>query len=253
VYRLWAIEGGPKIKEILSFAKADKGVVIDTNIDIYRELKLRLLNGSHTLSSGLAFLSGFDTVKESMDDEGFYSYISNLMLKELAPSIPYDIEQQVSIDFGTKVLDRFRNPFIKHHWLSITMQYSSKMKMRCIPVLMNHYQKFSSVPSLFAFGFAAYIYFMKAVNKKDGRYYGDHLGNTYLINDDFAEVFYKRWAELTVVTLVKEVLTDQAFWGEDLSLLEGFQKSVTDNLSLMMDIGVQEALESVIQKKVLSK
>jgi tagaturonate reductase len=133
------------------------------------------------------------------------------------------------------------------------MQYSSKMKMRCIPVLMNHYKKFGTVPSLFAFGFAAYIYFMKTVDKKDGRYYGDYLGNSYLINDDYASVFYKRWAELSVVTLVKEVLADQPFWDEDLSSLEGFQQSVTDNLSLILEIGMKEALESVIQKKVLAK
>jgi tagaturonate reductase len=253
VYRLWAIEGGSKIKDILSFAKADNGVIIENNIDIYRELKLRLLNGTHTLSCGLAFLSGFDTVKESMDNEEFYSFISGLMLKEIAPSIPYEIDKQVSYEFGTKVLDRFRNPFIKHHWLSITMQYSSKMKMRCIPVLTNHYQKFGAVPNLFSFGFAAYLYFMKAVTIKEGRYYGDLLGQPYLINDDQAPVFYKRWAGLSVVTLVKEVLSDQAFWGEDLTTLDGFQKAVTDHLNLMMDVGINEALESVIQKKAIVK
>jgi len=253
VYRLWAIEGDAKIKEVLSFAKADEGVIIEKNIDIYRELKLRLLNGSHTLSCGLAFLAGFDTVKESMDDERFYSFISDLMLQEIAPSIPYEIDKKVSLEFGTKVLDRFRNPFIKHHWLSITMQYSSKMKMRCIPVLINHYQKFGTVPQLFAFGFAAYLYFLKPVTVKEGKYYGDFLGKPYLINDDQASVFYKRWAGLSVVTLVKEVLSDQLFWGEDLNLLNGFQKAVTDHLNLMMDVGVNEALESVIQKKAIVK
>lgn len=253
VYRLWAIEGDSKIKEVLSFAKADEGVIIENNIDIYRELKLRLLNGTHTLSCGLAFLAGFDTVKKSMDDEGFYSFISDLMLQEIAPSIPYDIDKRATLEFGTKVLDRFRNPFIKHHWLSITMQYSSKMKMRCIPVLMNHYLKFGTVPQLFAFGFAAYLYFMKPVTVKEGKYYGDFLGKPYLINDDQASVFYKRWAGLSVVTLVKEVLSDQTFWGEDLILLNGFQKTVTDHLNQMMDIGINEALESVIQKKPIVK
>ena len=253
VYRLWAIEGDTKIKEVLSFAKADDSVIIENNIDIYRELKLRLLNGTHTLSCGLAFLSGFNTVKEAMDDEGFYSFISELMLQEIAPSIPYEIDKKVSFEFGSKVLDRFRNPFIKHHWLSITMQYSSKMKLRCIPVLMKHYQKFATVPQLFAFGFAAYLYFMKPVTVKEGKYYGDYLSNPYLINDDQAAVFYKRWAGLSVVTLVKEVLSDQVFWGEDLTLLNGFQQAVTEHLNLMMDIGLNEALESVIHKKAIVK
>ncbi len=58
LYRLWAIEGGEHIKKILSFASADKGIIIQPDIGFYRELKFRLLNGTHTLSCGIAFLSG---------------------------------------------------------------------------------------------------------------------------------------------------------------------------------------------------
>ena len=63
VYRLWAIEGDGHVKKILSFADADDGMIIAPDIDLYRELKLRLLNGTHTLTCGIAFLAGFDTVK----------------------------------------------------------------------------------------------------------------------------------------------------------------------------------------------
>ena len=56
VYRLWAIEGDEKVRSVLSFAAADGGVIIEPDIEIYRELKLRMLNGTHTLSCGLAFL-----------------------------------------------------------------------------------------------------------------------------------------------------------------------------------------------------
>src|SRR5580700_1180592 len=68
VYRLWAIEGDERVRAILSFAAADEGVIIQPDIEIYRELKLRLLNGTHTLSCGLAWLAGFTTVKQAMDD-----------------------------------------------------------------------------------------------------------------------------------------------------------------------------------------
>jgi tagaturonate reductase len=91
-YRLWAIEGDEKVKNILSFAQADNGVIIAPDITLYKELKLRLLNGTHTLSCGLAFVAGFNTVKEAMDDVAMASYISSLMLNELASSIPYEID-----------------------------------------------------------------------------------------------------------------------------------------------------------------
>ncbi|MGN6533639.1 MAG: tagaturonate reductase, partial [Ginsengibacter sp.] len=126
VYSLWAIEGDGKIKDVLSFSQADKGVVIEPNIELHRELKLRLLNGTHTLTCGLAFLSNCDTVQHAMEDENLSCFISDLMNHEIAPSIPYEIDEGIKQTFITKVLDRFRNPHINHYWKNITFNYSSK-------------------------------------------------------------------------------------------------------------------------------
>src|SRR3954467_998694 len=149
-YRLWAIEGDASIKNLLSFSQADEGVVIEPNINLHRELKLRLLNGTHTLSCAPAFLGGCETVKQAMDDELMSSFVCQSMLSELAPSIPYAVDPTAAKAFGNKVLDRFRNPHIQHYWNSITMQVSSKMKLRTIPVLLRHYESFNSVPRLFS-------------------------------------------------------------------------------------------------------
>lgn len=165
VYRLWAISGNEKTKEKLSFAQADKGVVITPDIDLHRELKLRLLNGTHTLSCGLAFLAGCETVKSAMDDKAIEAYIANLMRNEIAKAIPYDVTQEQTDEFASNVLDRFRNPYIKHQWWSITANYSSKLQMRVLPVLFNYVNKFGSVPELIAMGFAAYIRFMKQIGR----------------------------------------------------------------------------------------
>jgi tagaturonate reductase len=252
VYRLWAIEGNEQVKNILSFAAADEGVVIEPDIEIYRELKLRLLNGTHTLSCGIAFLSGFETVKEAMDDEVTANYIAALMQQELATAIPYAVDLQKAQDFGKKVLDRFRNPHIKHNWLSITTNYSSKMKLRCIPILVRHYQQTETVPELLAFGFAAYLYFMKAASRKGDQYFGDRNGQPYLIQDDQAEKFYKRWAGLSTAALVQDVLRDHGFWEEDLHALPGFQQAVIEKLNLILEHGMKESVETVSAKKVFA-
>ena len=248
-YGLWAIEGGPKVEEVLSFSKANEGVIIAPDINVYRELKLRLLNGTHTLSCGLAYLAGCETVKEAMDVPVVANYISELMQKEIAPAIPYEVDQTAAIAFGNEVLDRFRNPHIRHQWLSITMNYSSKMKMRCIPVLLEHYKKNENVPELFTMGFAAYLAFMKPVTKKGGQFYGDLNGESYLIQDELAEVFYKRWSGLTITSLVQEVLRDNAFWGEDLHALPGFHQSVVEKLNMILASGVKETLETLTINK----
>src|SRR5690606_14713076 len=65
-FRLWAIEtGSQRVKQILSFAEVDSSVVLVPSIDKFKEIKLRLLNGTHTLSCAAALWSGFITVKEA--------------------------------------------------------------------------------------------------------------------------------------------------------------------------------------------
>ena len=162
-YALWAIQSdNEKVKEILSFASEDEGVVIAGDISKFRELKLRLLNGSHTFSCGLAWLAGFKTVKDAMADEHFSGYIKQLMFDEIIPAITSDtINKNEAEIFAAKVLDRFRNNFIDHQWLSICLQYSSKMRLRNIDVIVNYIHRLDTIPSHMAMGMAAHILFMK--------------------------------------------------------------------------------------------
>jgi tagaturonate reductase len=266
VYRLWAIEGDEKVRAVLSFAQADPAVIIRPDIEIFRELKLRLLNGTHTLSCGLAFLAGFATVKHAMDDQEFSSFVTNLMLREIAPAIPFDLPLQEAKDFGIQVLDRFRNPHIQHQWISITMQYSSKMKMRDIPVLLRHYEirgqasaglhnqasaglhnqaaagSDGKAPQRFALGFAAYLLFMRAVKKGQEGYYGERRGQFYPIQDDQAALYFELWKDHSAGQVVDLVLKDQALWGADLSQLEGFADAVRAKLNTLMTKGAAAAI-----------
>ena len=89
-YRLWAIESAEeKVKDILSFHRCDDAIIISPDITIYRELKLRLLNGTHTISCGLAVVAGFTTVKEAMQHEIFRTFVRHALLQdgEITPAI----------------------------------------------------------------------------------------------------------------------------------------------------------------------
>lgn len=248
-YALWAIEGDEHIKEVLSFAEADNRVLIGSDINLYRELKLHLLNATHTLGSGVAFFYGCETVRQAMENKDLSSYITNLLQDEIAPAIPYNVDVLTIQNFGAKVLSRFRNPYVNHSWLNITLHYSAKIKARCLPVLAKHYEKTDEPPHAMALGFAAYIYFMKATTKKGDAYYGEFNGETYLIQDEQASIFYKRWMGLSIASLVQVVLSD-AFWGIDLLSFPGFKQSVIEKLNLIINNGMREAIESIPSKKV---
>src|SRR5476651_217290 len=222
VYSLWAIQGDEEVASVLTFAQADKGVVITPDIEKFRELKLRLLNATHTLSCAVAFLSGFKTVKLAMDSPAFDKFISCLMCEDIAPAIPYRVTTEETDDFSAKVLDRFRNPNIEHQWISISAQYSSKIKMRVLPLLLNHYKRSSEVPDLLAFGFAAFIRFMKT-KKVDDKFIGNTNGADYVVTDSQAEDFYTAWTNADAQTAVKNVLSNKILWDTDLTALPGFE------------------------------
>ncbi len=244
VYRLWAIEGNAEVAKVLSFAEADEGVVIAEDINLFRELKLRLLNGTHTLSSGIAFLSGFTTVKDAMDDNSMSNYVDTLMRKEIALAIPYETDPAEADAFAAKVLDRFRNPHIEHPWLNITVQYSSKMRMRVVPVLLQYYKLFNTIPPGMTLGFAAYILFMRAVKEKDGNYFGTRNADYYPIKDDKAALFYEKWKTMKAGDIARSVLQDASLWGQDLSALPGFADAVQEKIDEINEQGMAVVLQS---------
>jgi tagaturonate reductase len=239
-FRLWAIESdSERVKEILSFAKTDEGVVITPDIEKFRELKLRLLNGTHTFTCALAFLAGFETVKEAMLDEEISSFVRRLMLLEIATALDNkNISYNEACAFANQVSDRFRNPALDHKWISIAMNYTSKMKLRNVALLLGHYKKMGSVPENMALGFAAYLLFMKCKAGSDGNYSGESNGKRYAMQDESSLYFANKWATNDIDNVVDEILADKELWGVDLSALNGFAAAVKENLHLLQKQGV---------------
>lgn len=249
VFRLWAIEGDEKVKEILSFARADEGVVIAPDITLFKELKLRLLNGTHTFNCGLAFLSGFNITREAVTDKTFSVFAKDLMHTEISNAIPFKIDAKVKEDFAHRVFERFCNPFIDHQWLSITVQYTSKMKMRNIPLLLRHFELNDAPPAHMAAGFAGYLLYMRSVRKDNSRYFGERKGVEYEIKDDAAAYFHSVWSSNGPDKVVEEVMRNEELWETDLSKLPGFLHTVQELLNDMMTTGVLPTIAQLENKK----
>jgi len=244
-YRLWAIEGDKHVADVLSFAKVDQGVVIAEDIEIYRELKVRLLNGTHTLSSGIAFLLGIDTVKNAMTNELMTNYIETLMAAEIGPAIPYEVDKKQSDAFANAVKDRFANPSIEHFWTSIAFQYTMKMKIRILPLLLNYYKIFNQVPAHIALGFAAYLTFSRVQREENGLYFGLDNGASYRLNDDSAPYLFEKYHQ-NQEDFVQNVLADVAFWSTDLTQLPGFIPAVKQQYEAILKEGVEAVLSKLI-------
>lgn len=245
-YNLWAIQGDEKVQERLSFHEVNPGIHIEPDIDKFRELKLRMLNGTHTFSCAVAFLSGFSTVKEAMQDHGMSRFISDLMLKEIAAGIRYPMPQDDIQAFGHAVLDRFRNPFLDHRWINISLQFSSKMNARNGSTIAHFIHTGGEVPQRMAMGFAAYLLFMRAQKKEGGIYYGLFKDVWYPIQDPQAERFYDLWQGNTPRQVVEKVLNDKDLWQENLGGLPGFAAQVELFLEDMLTKGVLHVMHEHI-------
>ncbi|WP_316802539.1 tagaturonate reductase [Pedobacter nototheniae] len=243
-FRLWAIESSSKkVKEILSFAEADKGIFVVPSINKFKELKLRLLNGTHTLSCGLAILSGFNTVKEAMADADFSAYVKGLMQYEISEAlINEEISHTDTVDFAANVSDRFRNPFLEHQWQAIALNFTSKMQMRNIPLIRKLYTRNTEVPAHMALGFAAYILFNKCA--KNGDHYAVNVnGKVFQIQDEYAEILCNYWKN--PATVVENILADERLWSIDLTRYPGFKDAVKKNVNLLKEEGTKAVMNSL--------
>ncbi|MGA0560720.1 tagaturonate reductase [Larkinella sp. VNQ87] len=260
-YRLWAIEGDDRVKNMLTFAKADASVIIDEDINFYRERKLRVLNGGHTISVPLAYLLGLETVNEMMQHPLMGRFVEEVITQEIVPTLPEwmipENNPNAVREFAADVLDRFRNPYIEHLLLSITLHETSKMRARNLPTIQRFMENSQQVPARMALGFAAYLRFMKAVRVQEGTYLGETATSTggiitYPIRDDYAEYFYKLWQQVdvhdvaSVRNFVQTLCADTTLWETDLSGLSGFADAVADHLNNLLTLGPEATLERQI-------
>ena len=220
-YALWAIEGDDVLLDRLSFCRANAGASLHPSIEKFKELKLRLLNGTHSITCALAFLSGFKTVKEAMSDTDFSRLIYEVAFHEIAPAIPSnEVTLAEAHLFAQQVLDRFRNPYLDHFWLSISLQYTQKLRMRILPILEKYLETNGEVPPMVSLGFAAYLHLMRVDETATGQF----QGQPYQIQDPMTTHFatwYKQEEPIVAVAL-RQI----SMWGIDLSKLPGWEESV---------------------------
>lgn len=253
IFHFWAIEGDPKLAEELPFAKAGLNVVFTEDMTDYRSRKVRILNGAHTMTVLAAYLYGKDTVKECMDDELISKYMNKGIFEEIIPTL--DLPKAELEEFAAAVSERFGNPFIKHYVLSISLNSTSKFKARVLPSIKEYINRKGKLPQALSFSLAALIAFYRGTEIEGTSLIGKRpLGNTYEIKDDMPvlDFFKAQWSAydetaLGAEKLVKAVLANTAFWGEDLNKIEGFTKVVSDNLYGILTKGVETALKTFIK------
>ena len=133
----------------------------------YRERKVRILNGAHTMTVLAAYLAGKETVRECMDDPLIRSYMQHGIEEEILPTLTLpraDLEA-----FAHSVTERFSNPFIKHYLLSISLNSVSKYKARILGTVLDYRRTQGRLPPRLTFALAALIAFYRGARSATAR------------------------------------------------------------------------------------
>ena len=106
------------------------GAQLVTDVRPFELMKLRMLNGSHSIIAYLGYLSGYEFVNEAVADPAFRALIHEFMTEEVMSTLPKDVGDLAA--YRDALLNRFANPGLKHRTWQIAMDGSQKLPQRLL-------------------------------------------------------------------------------------------------------------------------
>ncbi|WP_052282546.1 mannitol dehydrogenase family protein [Kluyvera genomosp. 1] len=213
-FRQWVIEdnfvaGRP------AWEKAGAELVND--VIPFEEMKLRMLNGSHSFLAYLGYLAGYQHINDCMGDENYRRAAHDLMLKEQAPTLKV---QNVDLArYADLLIARYTNPALRHRTWQIAMDGSQKLPQRMLDSVRWHLADNSSF-TLLALGVAGWMRYVGGV---------DEQGNAIEVCDPLLPVIQAAVAQSKEgESRVKALLAIEAIFGNDLPLNGKFVDQVTN-------------------------
>ena len=237
IFHLWVIEAPQEVAAEFPADKAGLNVLFVPSEAPYHERKVTLLNGPHTVLSPVGYLSGLNTVKECCEDELVGPFVRKVMFEELLPTL--NLPKEELEQFASDVMERFRNPFVKHFVTSIMLNSFPKFKTRDLPGLKTYLARKGELPKGIVLGLAAICTYYK----------GGKRGEVEIVpNDDpkIMQLLKDLWATGDVRKVAEGVLADEFIWGEDLNAIPGLTDLLTADLALIQASGMRAAVQSVL-------
>lgn len=195
----------------------------------YKKRKVRILNGAHTSLVPIAYLSGFNEVRESLLDPEIKRFLLSELHEEIVPTITTKDAPQ----FAEAVLARFLNPYVHHQLMSIALNSVSKYKERDLPTVLDDLRA-GKDPKHLLFALAALCLFYRGYREVNGVKEAIALKDEPIVLATFATLWKDYDEGGTLETLVHRVLANVDFWGEDLTALPSLGKEVLADVKALL-------------------
>lgn len=119
------------------------GVEFVENVKPFEEMKLRMLNASHSFLAYMGLLKGYAYVHEAVADASLLAKVELLMLREVVPQLIIPEGFDV-VAYEESLIQRFRNNQLPHQLKQIAMDGSQKLPQRILPSLVVAHKRNSS-------------------------------------------------------------------------------------------------------------
>ena len=249
-FALWVIESDKDISQELPLDQvmaemSGMDVIFTDNQKPYKQRKVRILNGAHTSFVLASFLCGNDIVLESMNDKDIRNFIQKTIYEEVIPTLTLPKTELEA--FAKAVETRFENPYVKHALLAISLNSVSKWRARCMPSLLAYVEKTGTLPAHLTFSLAALMKFYSATEIREGKLIGYRNGEEYIISDDASVLeFFVTHSMKTTDEFVAAFLSNENFFGQDLTQIAGLKDAVVGYLGDVKTNGMREALCKIL-------
>jgi tagaturonate reductase len=154
-YHFLALRGSASLESRLPFRASGLNVTWAEDISPYRELKVRLLNGSHTLMALCAPALGAAQVRDCLVMPDLMAALRQYQLGETIPTMAASKAECEA--FLNSVLERFANPDLTHKLEGIAAKSVAKWEARVFPTVRSYASRHGRMPALGAFTLAALV------------------------------------------------------------------------------------------------
>lgn len=137
------------------------GVQMVGDVLPFEQMKLRMLNGSHSFLAYLGYLGGYQYINDCMADESYRLAAQRLMLNEQAPTLR--VEGIDLAAYAGELIERYSNPALQHRTWQIAMDGTQKLPQRLLESIRWHRQNGGSYSGL-ALGVAGWMRYVGGID-----------------------------------------------------------------------------------------
>tara|TARA_R110001606_G_scaffold399224_1_gene582517 strand:+ start:240 stop:1733 length:1494 start_codon:yes stop_codon:yes gene_type:complete len=211
------------------------GVQMVKDVHPFETMKLRLLNGSHSLLAYVGLAAKYKTVAQAVADEKFARLIRHYMSFEAAPTL--DLPQEVQVQtYIESLVSRFANDSLQHQLSQIAMDGSQKIPQRWLNGAEERLANDAKQGDLnaTALGVAAWLFYVR----------GEDLeGNQHKVDDPMAQTLSELHGRCSdPEALVREALKLNDIFSTKISQNETFSHAVLNAYQTIISSGVAECL-----------